>query len=291
MSSPHDGARHCSRLSPHLAWGTLSMCEVLQAAESRLRSLGPARTRSGMAPSSPSRVDSVGTAISCRSWRASPRIEFAASIQPTRGCGGHKPERLAAWAEGRTGWPFVDACMRMLQAHGLAELPDAGDADERRLLQLWLDWRPTGLHLGRLFTDYEPGIHWPQAQMQSGTTGINTIRIYNPIKQGLDQDPDGSFIRRWCPELAAVPLRGLHTPWTMPPLEQEDARCLIGRDYPLPIVDHVPPAPDQAREAVWGVRRKSGFAAPPTTSRLGTAAAAVVCRSRPRPGGKAVAAA
>ena len=70
---------------------------------------------------------------------------------------------------------------------------------------LWLDWRPTGLHLARLFTDYEPGIHWPQTQMQSGTTGMNTVRIYNPVKQGKDQDPTGVFTRHWLPELAEVP--------------------------------------------------------------------------------------
>jgi deoxyribodipyrimidine photo-lyase len=149
--------------------------------------------------------------------------------------------------------------MRMLQATGWLNFRMRAMLMSVASYQLWLDWRPTGLHLARLFTDYEPGIHWPQAQMQAGTTGINTIRIYNPVKQGLDQDPDGSFIRRWCPELAAVPLRRLHRPWTMPQLEQEDARCRIGRDYPLPVVDHVASA-RQAREAVWGVRRKSGFA-------------------------------
>ena len=61
--------------------------------------------------------------------------------------------------------------------------------------QLWLDWRITSKYLARLFTDYEPGIHYSQVQMQSGTTGINTIRIYNPIKQSLDYDPNGNFIK------------------------------------------------------------------------------------------------
>ena len=137
----------------------------------------------------------------------------------------------------------------------------------------------TGLHLARLFTDYEPGIHWPQTQMQSGTTGINTIRFYNPVKQGLDQDPNGCFVRRWCPELAAVPDRWLQTPWQMSALEQVEARCVVGHDYPAPIVD-LAAAARHAREAVWAVRRDKGFATVAELSRLGTAAAVAACRRR-----------
>ena len=80
---------------------------------------------------------------------------------------------------------------------------------------LWLHWRPTAIHLARCFLDFEPGIHFSQFQMQSGTTGINTIRIYNPIKQGRDHDPDGLFIRRWVPELRGLSGDAVHEPWTM----------------------------------------------------------------------------
>ncbi len=125
--------------------------------------------------------------------------------------------------------------------------------------QLWLSWRPAGLVLARRFTDYEPGIHWPQCQMQSGTTGINTPRIYNPVKQGLDHDPDGGFVRRWCPELGGVPLPWLHRPWLMPAGLQAAAGCRIGRDYPSPLVDHEAAA-RAAREAVWAVRRSADHA-------------------------------
>jgi deoxyribodipyrimidine photo-lyase len=125
---------------------------------------------------------------------------------------------------------------------------------------LHLPWRDSGLHLARLFTDYEPGIHWSQCQMQSGTTGINILRIYDPIKQGLDHDPDGVFLRRWLPELAAVPAVFLHRPWTMDPLTQRRAGCRIGRDYPAPLVD-VAEAARQARERLWSLRRQPGFAA------------------------------
>ena len=125
--------------------------------------------------------------------------------------------------------------------------------------QLWLHWRLTGMHLARQFTDYEPGIHWPQVQMQSGVTGINTIRIYNPLKQALDHDPDGSFVRRWVPELRGVPAVHLHQPWTMDATTQQHSGCVLGSDYPLPIVDWQAAA-TVARDRLWAMRRQAGFA-------------------------------
>ena len=89
--------------------------------------------------------------------------------------------------------------------------------------------------------------------MQSGTTGINTVRIYNPIKQGHDQDPDGNFTRKWVPELAALPDDALQEPW-----KHEAGRSLLGTRYPAPIVD-VAAAARAAREAIYGVRKSHAF--------------------------------
>jgi len=105
--------------------------------------------------------------------------------------------------------------------------------------QLWLHWQKPAWHLAQCFTDYEPGIHYSQIQMQSGTTGINTMRIYNPVKQSQDQDPKGIFIKRWVPELSKVFDNFVHEPWTMPLHMQKDKGCILGEDYPEPIVDHV----------------------------------------------------
>jgi deoxyribodipyrimidine photo-lyase len=96
--------------------------------------------------------------------------------------------------------------------------------------------------------------------MQSGTTGINTIRIYNPLKQGLDHDPEGVFIRRWLPEMADVSAVFLHQPWMMDAASQERAGCRLGADYPAPIVDW-DAAAASAREQIWALRAQQGFAA------------------------------
>jgi deoxyribodipyrimidine photo-lyase len=125
---------------------------------------------------------------------------------------------------------------------------------------LWLPWRASGLVLARRFVDYEPGIHWSQCQMQSGTTGINTVRIYNPIKQGLDHDPEGVFIRRWLPELAPLPAVFLHQPWLLDPEQQQQLGWQLGRDYPQPIVEPEEAA-RQARERIYARRQELGFSA------------------------------
>ena len=132
---------------------------------------------------------------------------------------------LLAWALGRSGYPFADACMRSLVATGWLNFRMRAMLTSFAVHHLGLDWRACGLHLARSFTDYEPGIHWPQVQMQGGQTGINTPRIYNPVKQGLDQDPTGVFTRRWVPELAEIPMALLQTPW------------LAGTGQHTPIID------------------------------------------------------
>lgn len=116
---------------------------------------------------------------------------------------------------------------------------------------LWLDWKKIAPHLARVFLDFEPGIHYPQLQMQAGTTGINAMRVYNVTKQGKDQDPKGIFIRKYVPELKNVPDQYIHEPWkmseatkakyynnkTMFSIEEENDSDEKNRYYPEPIVD------------------------------------------------------
>lgn len=248
MSSPLDGWDACSRLSPHLASGTLSVREAAQAARAaRASAEGPLREG----------IDSFLTRLAwhchfIQKIETEPAIERRAmhpAYAALAGAGEDDP-RFRAWAEGRTGWPFLDAAMRCLTATGWLNFRARAMLVSVATMHLGLDWRAVGLHLARLFTDYEPGIHWSQVQMQSGVTGVNTIRMYNPIKQGLDQDQDGVFIRRWVPELAGLAGAAMHTPW--------EAGGAAG--YPPPIGDHAALA-RAARERLWSLRRGPAYRA------------------------------
>ena len=145
--------------------------------------------------------------------------------------------KFVAWRDGKTGWPFFDACMRSLTATGWINFRMRAMLQSVASYTLWLPWQPTGAHLANLFMDYEPGIHWSQVQMQSGVTGINSVRAYSVSKQSTDHDPDGDFIRRWVPELGEVPAKHIHQPWMMSESEQQQYNGQIDLDYPAPIVD------------------------------------------------------
>ena len=257
MSSPLTAFRSSSRLSPHLAWGTLSMRETAQATWARQREV-----KAQGSPEAQAWRASLASFSGRQHWRDhfiqkledEPRLEFE-NLHPAYDAVRSEvadPVRLEAWRRGQTGYPFVDACMRALDAHGWINFRMRAMLMSFASYHLWLPWRESGLHLARCFVDYEPGIHWPQVQMQSGTTGINTIRIYNPVKQGYDQDPQGAFVRAWVPELAAAPDALVHEPWRW-----EGARSL---SYPSPLVDNAA-AMRAARETLHALRRDSGHRA------------------------------
>lgn len=267
MSSPLSAETGCSRLSVHLAQGTLSMREVHQATELQMLMLDADDDPAGHRLAWHLRGFASRLRWHChfiQKLESQPDIEFlnlSRSGTPPRPGDGQAPwtdadeAKLLAWRQGRTGLPMIDACMRYLNATGWLNFRMRAMLASFSAYQLWLHWRRPGLHLARQFLDFEPGIHWCQMQMQSGTTGINTLRIYSPVKQSQDQDPQGRFIRRWVPELAKVPLAALHEPWR----HQQalaDLGCRLGTDYPLPIVDPAA-AMKAAKEACYPQRRDS----------------------------------
>ena len=260
LSSPLSADVSCSRLSAHLSWGTLSLREVVQSTRQQRALL----IERGDAPSWVRDLKRFDERLHwhchfIQKLEDQPSLEVEDLHPYTTGCREADAERLHAWATGQSGLPFVDACMRALRASGWINFRMRAMLMSVASYQLWLPWRDSGLELARLFVDYEPGIHWSQCQMQSGTTGINTIRIYNPLKQALDHDPHGVFVRRWVPELARVPAVYLHQPWSMDGVTQRQCGCVLGIDYPLPIVDWQQAAA-QARDRLWALRRERGFA-------------------------------
>jgi len=243
MSSPISGATMCSRLSPYLSAGCITIRQIFYHTSRKQRRIktnprsAENRGWSGSLSSFQSRL-----AWHCHFMQ---RLEAEATLDekamnPELDALLERPldrEKFNAWSEGKTGWPFFDACMRSLIATGWINFRMRAMLQSVASYTLWLPWRDSGSFLARQFLDYEPGIHWSQVQMQSGVTGINSVRAYSIRKQSIDQDPSGEFIKRWVPELRDVPLELIHEPWLMTTEQQTEASCIIGADYPKPIVD------------------------------------------------------
>ncbi len=264
-----ESAEVCSRLSPHLAWGTVSAREVAQAALA---------ARDGCSTATRRGIESFlwRLRLRCRLMQRledEPSIEHACIDPRLEGLrAGGDPARLEAWAAGRTGFPLADAGMRALAATGWLGCRMRALSASVAAHQLWLDWREWGPVLARLFTDYEPGVHWMHCQMLSGVAG-GAWRMMDPVAESLRLDPDGAFVRQWVPELARVPSPLIHQPWTMSALEQAETGCRIGADYPAPLVD----AEAATRAARARLAAAGGDLAPQAADVAGSSAPTVAC--------------
>jgi len=241
ISSPLSAPTACSRLSPYLAFGCVSLREVVQSTYHAIAEL----------PAGNWQKKGLIAFVSRLYWHchfiqkleSEPELEYHNVHRSYDGLRENdwSPAHFEALTSARTGWPLVDACVVMLRETGWLNFRMRAMLVSVAAYPLWLHWRPVGQWLARQFLDYEPGIHWSQMQMQSGTTAINTPRVYNPIKQAQDHDAHGHFVRRWLPYMRRVPDAWLFEPWRMPVVMQEHLKLTVGKgaefDIPEPLVD------------------------------------------------------
>ncbi len=248
ISKPLLSRTGCSRLSPYLAYGNISMRLVYQYTMQNYSSSLNKRALANFM----SRLHWHCHFI--QKFESEPRYEFENINRAYNTLVKPKNEAyILAWQTGQTGIPIVDACMRCVVATGYINFRMRAMVVSFFVFNLWQDWRD--LHfLAKQFLDYEPGIHYPQLQMQSGTTGINTIRIYSPIKNSEEHDSEGLFIKKWLPELKDVPSNLIHEPNKLSLFEQQMYGCEIGKNYPAPIVD-INETRKFASDIVWGFKK------------------------------------
>lgn len=248
ISKPLLSRTGCSRLSPYLAYGNISMRMVYQYTMQNYDRSPNKRALSNFI----SRLHwhchfMQKFEDECRMEFENVNKAYDSLVKP------RNETYIKAWQEGKTGIPIVDACMRCLIETGYINFRMRAMVVSFFVFNLWQDWRD--LHfLARQFLDYEPGIHYPQIQMQAGVTGINTIRIYNPIKNSEDHDSEGLFIKKWLPELAKIPPHLIHEPWKLSLIDQQLYECELGKDYPFPIID-VEESRKYASDIVWSFRK------------------------------------
>ncbi|MGY2895335.1 uracil-DNA glycosylase [Deinococcus sp. UYEF24] len=259
MSSPLSAERSCSRLSAPLAYGTVSLKQVVQATRRRLAAT------TGDPQADPRWTRSLRSFESRLHWHChfmqrletEPSMEFTGlnrALDDMRE-GGWNQDWYDRWAAGQTGYPLIDACMRSLEATGWLNFRMRAMVVSFATQHLWLHWRQPGVFLARQWLDNEPGIHWAQMQMQSASVGINAVRIYSPTKQAREQDPQGAFIRRWLPELRDVPQEFIHTPWVWADSAWAGEARL---KYPAPMVDERR-AGAAAKARIAAARQQDGF--------------------------------
>jgi deoxyribodipyrimidine photo-lyase len=234
-----------SYLSVHLRFGTVSIRELARTAHGLMQA-GSAGATTWLSEliwrdfyfqvlaNFPHVVDAQGESHSFR-----PEYDGIAWEQ-----GKHARELFAAWCEGRTGYPLVDAAMLQLNQSGYMHNRLRMVTASFLTKDLGIDWRWGEKYFALHLNDFDLAANnggWQWAS-SSGCDAQPYFRIFNPVSQSRKFDPEGKFITRYLPQLAGLPAAALHEPWTASPVELSAAGVTLGKDYPMPVVQH-----DEAR--------------------------------------------
>jgi deoxyribodipyrimidine photo-lyase len=249
ISKPEKSRTSSSRISPYIAWGNVSIRAIFQKAVAlKLEKKNDKH---------------LGAFISRLRWQAHfiQKFEMEHTMEESSiNKGYHKLKKnisetyKTAWETGMTGFPLVDASMRCLNETGYLNFRMRSMLVSFFTHILWQPWQEATSHLSKMFLDFEPGIHFPQLQMQAGETGINSLRIYNPIKNSIDHDAQAVFIKKWCPELANLPVYFIHEPYLMTTLDMQFNNFELGIDYPKPVVD-IKTNRKRASDILWNLKK------------------------------------
>ena len=247
ISKPVESRASCGRISPYLSWGNISIRQAVQFIKTHSNYEFNKR--------------SFNAILTRLKWRDHFIQKFEVECDYENRCINKGFELLSykndenlilAWEKGATGFPLIDASMRCLIKTGWINFRMRAMLVSFLCHHLDCSWKYGVYHMAKIFLDYEPGIHYTQFQMQAGTTGINTVRIYNPIKQSKDHDPDGIFIKKWVEELKVVPKEFIHEPWMM--TEMDKVFYKLNYNYKKPIIN-LKDSGKLARAKIWGHRK------------------------------------
>lgn len=234
ISLPEKSRYHSSRLSAYISWGNISIRQIYHYCKNNRDNVKNKK--------------SLDQFMARLKWHChfvqkleiEPELEYKninAAYDNIRTK--KNKDYIKAWKNGSTGYPLIDAAMRCVKETGYLNFRLRATVVSFLTHHLWQDWSKGSGYLAKMFIDYEPGIHFSQFQMQAGTVGVHTIRIYNPVKQSLEKDKEAVFITKWVPELEKLPVELRHNPWAITEMESELYNFKLGRDYPKPIVDHL----------------------------------------------------
>ncbi|WP_417514692.1 FAD-binding domain-containing protein [Marinobacter sp.] len=244
ISSPNTAWEGCSRISTYLAYGVVSDREVFQAVDRAVSSGHQNQTDT----ESKRLQDRARFFLERLRWRRQyiqlfethPELETECMLPQFNGIreAEFNDALFNAWASGHTGIPYIDAAIRCLSACGWINMRLRATVVSFATMNLWLPTHKVAQFLANEFLDYEPGIHHVIHQIVSGTSDFDALMVYDPMKQAIDHDPEGHFIRRWVPELAELKGTSIHDLSRTSGYKSRIAEEKGFGAYPAPVVDH-----------------------------------------------------